>query len=75
MTKIELTDDKEIQDFKEFCQYKQDWLAEQHNWKQLRAFAENMQFGSFTLTIKDGLPVRIDNPIQSIVFTSLTRII
>lgn len=74
MAKIELTEENEIEQFKQFCQYKQDWMAEQQNWKQLRAFCEKMQFGAFQLTIKDGVPVRIDNPIQQVVLGFLTKI-
>jgi len=61
-TKIELTDPGEIEDFKAFCLYKQQFVNAAHTWKQVHEFASNMQFGSFSLTIKDGMPVRIDNP-------------
>jgi hypothetical protein len=74
MTKLELTDEKEIEDFKQFCEYKEQWISEARNWKELRAFAEKMQFGSFTLTIKDGVPVRIDNPLQQIVLGIFTKL-
>ena len=74
-TKIELTSEKEIEEFKQFCQYKQEWLQEQANWKQLRAFSEKMQYGSFTLTIKDGVPVRIDNPLQQLVLGVFTKLV
>lgn len=38
------------------------------NWQQLYDFAHKMEFGSVTITFKDSVPVRIDNPMQSIIF-------
>lgn len=69
MTKIELTDPKEIELYKDFCEHQQEILREKHQWKQLRQFVESIQYGSFTLTVKDGVPYRVDNPIQTVVFT------
>lgn len=73
MTTIEL-DDQAAERYKNFCQHEQELMAVQQNWKDLRKFAENMQFGAFTLVIKDGKPVRIDNPMQQIVLGHLTII-
>lgn len=67
MTTIELTD-QEAEQFKAFRKYQAELLHEQKQWKELQAFAKGMQYGTFTLTIKDGLPYRVDNPLQTIVF-------
>lgn len=69
--KLELTDNQEIEDFKAFCLYKQQFANEGLVWKQVREYSVNMQFGSFTLTIKNGVPVRIDQPMKVLVLTSL----
>lgn len=70
LTKIELTE-QDAESFKAFCQYQQQFLNVAKNWKQVHEFAANMQFGSFTLTIKDGVPVRIDNPLQVLILTKI----
>ncbi len=70
MTKIELTD-AEAEEFKLFRQHKQDKelrALEHQNWKQLKELAESMQYGVFTVIIKDGIPVRVDNPIKQVLF-------
>lgn len=73
MINIEL-DDSRAEQFKRFCQYEQDMINIQENWKQVRKYAENLQFGAFTLIIKDGMPVRIDNPMQQVVLGTITKI-
>lgn len=66
-TRIELTDPKEIADFMEFCKHKQTLINENNRWQQVKTFSKNMGFGSFSLIVKDGLPVRIDNAIQQVI--------
>lgn len=66
-TKIELTDPKEIADFMEFCKHKQDMAKESNRWQQVKTFSKQIGFGSFSLVVKDGLPVRIDNAIQQVI--------
>lgn len=65
-TKIELTDPNEIADFIDFRKHKQEMLSDGESWKQVKKFARNMQYGTFSLTVKDGKPVRIDNAIQQL---------
>ncbi len=67
MTKLELVNDQEIEDYKQFCQYKQELSQWHKNWQEVIGYANKMQYGSFNLTIKDAKPVRIDNPMQQIV--------
>jgi hypothetical protein len=67
-TKLELTDPIEIENFKLFCQHRQKILKEERHWQDLRAYCKQMNFGSFTLVVEDGLPKRIQQPLQSIVF-------
>ena len=63
---IEL-DDTTAEKFKSFCQYEQELLSEHARWKELKLYIKQMQFGSFNLTIKDGLPYRVDKPMQTVI--------
>lgn len=67
-TKLELTDDVEIEAFKSFRQHQDEILKEAQQWKELKAFVKNIGYGTLTLSVKNGLPYRVDNPIQTIVF-------
>lgn len=68
MAKIIISDEAEIERYKKFLQYEQE-IAEEHKvWKELKDFTKHVNYGSFTLVIKDGLPYRVDNPIQTIIF-------
>jgi len=67
MVKIEL-DDNAAEQFKRFCQYEEELISEHAKWRELKAYVNSMQFGSFTLTVRDGLPHRIDKPLQTFVF-------
>jgi len=67
MTKIEITDPVEIEQYKNFIKYQAELNQEQKQWKELRTFTKQLGFGSFTLVVKDGLPHRVDNPMQTIV--------
>lgn len=61
----------EAEKFKSFCAQEQSIeqsQLEHQNWKQLKDLAANMQYGVFTnVVIKDGLPVRMDAPMQTVV--------
>lgn len=72
-TKIELTNEKEIEDFKAFCAHKQEILAEHQQWKEFKVFCKQMNFGSMSLSIEDGRPKKILNPMQTIVFGILRK--
>lgn len=72
-TKLELTNAQEIEDFKLFCQYKQDLLAEHQQWKEFKAFCKQMNFGSMSLSVEDGRPKKILNPMQTIIFGILRK--
>ena len=52
--------DEEAEKFKAFCAS----VSSHPNWLELKEFMEKIQFGSIAITIKDGIPVRIDNPLQ-----------
>ena len=74
MTPIYLTDE-EVEKFKEFREYqqsKEERALEHQNWRQLKAFAKDMQYGVFTVTIKEGIPVRIDQPMRQVIFSIKT---
>ncbi len=67
MTKIELTDPIEIEAYKKFRQYQEEILSEEKQWTQLKVFIKTLGYGTLSLSIKNGLPYRIDNPIQTII--------
>lgn len=67
-TSITLTDPIEIENFKAFCQHRQEILNEHQQWKEFRVFCKNMGFGSMTLSVEDGRPKKILNPMQVILF-------
>lgn len=69
-TAVYLTD-KEVEEFKEFCLYKKEKLNISNNWKAIHDFAFKMQYGTFTVTVKDCQPVRIDKAMQVLVLTKL----
>lgn len=58
---------EEAVDYIDFCKYKQELSQWHKNWQEVIAYANKLQFGSFTLTIKDAKPVRIDNAIQQLI--------
>ena len=60
-------DTQTAEDFKLFCQYKQEILAEHQNWKELRAFCKQIGYGSFNLSIENGSPKKVTNPLQTLV--------
>ena len=65
-TRIDLTD-AEVADFIAFRKHKHDLESLVPSWKQVIDFAEGLKSGSFTLTIQNGKPVRINNPMQTVV--------
>jgi len=67
MTKIEITDPKEIELYKAFLQHRQQLLNEEKQWAELKTFVKTLGYGTFSLTIKNGLPYRVDNPIQTVI--------
>lgn len=66
MIKIELTD-KEAEQYKDYCKYQSQFEAILSQWRQVIDFTQQMKNGSFTLTVQNGLPVRINNPMQTVV--------
>lgn len=66
MTTIELTDE-EAERFKLFRQHEQELMAEHARWKEFKTLVKNMQFGNLTLTVKDGVPYRVDRPVQTVI--------
>lgn len=61
--------------FKQYCRYEKQinqiidsGIASVPQWAQLYDFANKLQFGSVLVTFKDSTPVRVDNPMQSIIF-------
>lgn len=38
------------------------------NWKELFDYSQKVQFGTMQVTIKDGVPVRVDKPMQQLIF-------
>lgn len=66
MVTIEL-DDERAEKFKRFSQHEQEIMAEHAKWRELKTYVKQMQFGSFTLTVKDGMPYRVDKPIQTLI--------
>lgn len=66
MVNIEL-DDNRAEQFKRFCQHEAEINAERENWKQLKNFCKQMQYGAFSLSVKDGQPYKISNPMQEVV--------
>lgn len=66
MTKIELTD-AEVVDFIAFRKHQHELESLIPSWKQVMDFAGDLKNGAFTLTIQNGKPVRINNPMQTVV--------
>lgn len=74
---IEL-DEATAEKFKHFCKHEAEIdqilkagvldVTAHTNWKQLYDFAHKMQFGQVMVTFKDSVPVRVDNPMQTIIF-------
>lgn len=67
MTKIELTNPEEIEQFKAFRKHQSEIENITAAWKQVMDFTVKMGSGSYTLVVQNGLPVRIDNPMQKII--------
>lgn len=67
MTKLELTDDNEIKAFMAFRKHQSQYEAMMPAWKQVMDFTQTMGNGNFTLTVQNGLPVRINNPLQTVI--------
>lgn len=66
MTSIDLSDE-EIKDFIAFRKHQHELESIVPSWKQVIDFANDLKGGSFTLTIQNGKPVRINNPMQTVV--------
>lgn len=66
MTSIDLTD-AEIVDFIAFRKHQSELESIVPSWKQVIDFASDLSSGSFTLTIQNGKPVRINNPMKTVV--------
>lgn len=67
MTSITLTDPIEIEQFKSFRKHQSEVENITASWKQVMDFTQQMGSGSFTLTVQNGLPVRINNPLQTVI--------
>lgn len=66
MTSIDLTD-TEVADFIAFRKHQHEMELLIPSWKEVIDFATDLKSGSFTLTIQNGKPVRINNPMQTVV--------
>ncbi|HEX9503609.1 MAG TPA: DUF2292 domain-containing protein [Patescibacteria group bacterium] len=66
MTTIELSD-QEAEHFKRFRLWQQDFDTWHKNWLEVIEFSKKLDYGSVTLTIQDGLPVKLTNPMQQII--------
>ena len=72
MTSIDLTD-AEIVDFIAFRKHQSELESLIPSWKQVMDFAGDLKSGSFTLTIQNGKPVRINNPMQTVVIGIINK--
>lgn len=66
MISIELND-LEAEQFKAFRKHQSEVENITASWKQVMDFTKTMGSGSFTLVVQNGLPVRIDNPLQKVI--------
>lgn len=57
--------------FERFCKFEQELQAASQAWKELKSFTEKMQFGSLTLTVKNGSPYRIDKAMQTVLLVAI----
>jgi len=68
MTSITITDEKEIEEFKEYCRYKQQLSVLHKNWQEVMNYASEIKNGTFALTIQNGVPVRANKTVQTVIF-------
>ena len=68
MTKLELTSEQEIREFKDFCEHKQAIMAESDQWKRFKTHCKELGFGNFTCIVENGLPVRAVEVKESVSF-------
>jgi hypothetical protein len=66
MIKIELTDE-EAEQYKDYCKFQSQKEAFLRQWNQVIDFSEQMGNGAFTLTVQNGIPVKILNPMQTVI--------
>lgn len=66
MVTIELTD-SEAEQFKAFRKNQSQVEATALAWKEVIDFTKQLDSGNFTLTLQNGLPVRINNPMQTVI--------
>lgn len=66
MITIELTD-KEALQFKEFRKLQSEIENYHKNWNQVMQYSKMLGNGSFTMTIQNGVPVRIERSMQKVV--------
>ncbi len=59
--------DTEAKAYLDFCNNRAKYEAIIPAWKQVMDFTTKMGNGSFTLTVQNGLPVRINNPLQTVI--------
>lgn len=71
-TRIDLTD-AEVADFIAFRKHQSELESLVPSWKEVMDFATGLKSGSFTLTIQNGKPVRINNPMQTVVIGIINK--
>lgn len=62
-------DNEEMEQFKSFRKHQSQVEAITTSWKQVMDFTQQMGSGSFSLTVQNGLPVRINNPMQTLIIS------
>jgi hypothetical protein len=68
MTKIELVNEQEIREFKDFCEFKQAILAESAQWKRFKTHCKELGFGNFICIVENGVPIRAVEVKESVSF-------
>lgn len=59
--------DEEAEQFKAFRRYQNQLESTVTAWREVIEFTKNLGSGNFTLTVQNGVPVRINNPMQTVV--------
>ncbi len=59
--------DAEVKSYLDFCNNRAKYEAIVPAWKQVIEFTAQLGSGNYNLTVQNGLPVRINNPLQTVV--------
>lgn len=66
MVTVELNN-QEAEQFKAFRKNQSEFESILPAWRQVMDFTTTLGSGSYTLTVQNGLPVRINNPLQTVI--------